>query len=775
MPDSVSPQDLQRPFQSPQITLFPSHPAVQLTPDPSRSGRSSEDDLLQGRPLLPPSPRVTVSLWEQGNDQPTQAVERTFNLENDSSDRRYTGLEMAGELMFSPRQAAAMPPPPPPFTRESGMRRTASVGRRGLDPRSRPDTEIESVNDMMRGHEIQERNHEVSLWFDNLVQSPPPEETPRAALESLESPHGSQLVEDDDIRLGGQTENRRQHDQIYINEHGGEMSQTDFDILRENAFGDAPTTHAITQPGTPRFENSNAAIADYHRRLFDNASIVSKAATWGTRRLSLPSILDPDDEEKVTSGNLFKKFSISRGRDRRRPSLLEGLQENIRGLVRRRSVSQMLKRNRNKDEEEASDNDQPTPERQESFPRLAPLSRASSVSRGSKKASVPSLNTAIVSMSNGVAAIGSAHARSGSISATPKSPKPGFPGLQVKNTLQRRPRSKSDLPKGSVEGPHLNLAGLWRRSGGPPVPNLSTSAGGWDADEDEDDEDDDAFEDGATESESSKLIDGVAPTFSGFQQHILRLNPALKGDNKWLVDRIAQQQVIRYKLLLGNRVKHLQVGRGCSCRALCQAMGGSARLLDAKGNTRPLDPLCISPEDCDMTPIEGVVSQESFPQDIPMPPTQSLPAEFECQLCFQVKKLKKPSDWTKHVHEDVQPFTCTWEKCKEQKTFKRKADWVRHENEGHRHLEWWTCDVEDCRHTCYRRDNFLQHLVREHKFAEPSVKTKAAVKRAGGVDPTWQRVERCHAETEKKPQQEPCRFRPIRSFPTPKEAQNACP
>jgi hypothetical protein len=73
-------------------------------------------------------------------------------------------------------------------------------------------------------------------------------------------------------------------------------------------------------------------------------------------------------------------------------------------------------------------------------------------------------------------------------------------------------------------------------------------------------------------------------------------------------------------------------------------------------------------------------------------------------------------------------------------------------------LEWWTCDVEECRHTCYRRDNFLQHLVREHKFPEPKVKTKAALKRSGGNDPTWQKVERCHVETSKRPQEEPCRF-----------------
>jgi hypothetical protein len=45
------------------------------------------------------------------------------------------------------------------------------------------------------------------------------------------------------------------------------------------------------------------------------------------------------------------------------------------------------------------------------------------------------------------------------------------------------------------------------------------------------------------------------------------------------------------------------------------------------------------------------------------------------------------------------------------------------------------------------------------------VKTKAAIKRAGGMDPTWQKVEQCHKETTEHPSQEACRFCG-KSFPT---------
>ena len=66
--------------------------------------------------------------------------------------------------------------------------------------------------------------------------------------------------------------------------------------------------------------------------------------------------------------------------------------------------------------------------------------------------------------------------------------------------------------------------------------------------------------------------------------------------------------------------------------------------------------------------------------------------------------------------------------------------------------------MNDCGHVCYRKDNFLQHLVREHKYTEPAQKTKAAIKKANSMDPAWEMLERCHHETLTKPQSEPCKF-----------------
>lgn len=266
-----------------------------------------------------------------------------------------------------------------------------------------------------------------------------------------------------------------------------------------------------------------------------------------------------------------------------------------------------------------------------------------------------------------------------------------------------------------------------------------------------DNDKDDPQEHGDTDAESSKL----SPNLAGFRQHILRLNPDMPKANAYLVDRIAHQQAVRYNNLLNAKLKHLRLGPDCPCGSFCQARGGHSVLLDQEGNLRNINSLSTG---LDSTPSEGSVTKERSTQDIPSPIIQSLPAEFECPICFTLRKPDKPSDWTKHVCEDVQPFTCTWDICRYPKIFRRKADWIRHENETHRRLEWWTCEMKDCQHTCYRLDNFLQHLVREHKFIEPKIKTKAAIKEAGGIDATWQKVEECHHETSKRPEEEPCRF-----------------
>ncbi|KAI0543050.1 hypothetical protein GGR58DRAFT_7011 [Xylaria digitata] len=740
----------------------------QLTPNTNRGSWSSSESPAQAAlAMATQSPRVTVSMWGKEDGPPIQGVERSFAAGAESPRTVRPSRSIAGDLASEQPYESLVP-----IARGTGgdWMPNINTGHRGLAPGERPSEEVPSLNQQAARREREEKNREVDAWISqstgNIGEIPSiREQGPDARFATvLDDDHDN--IPTGEVPLGHTTENKPIEGQTYfiVNGQGGPITETDFDLMRGlRTWGDAPTIHAI-QSEDRRYqpETSQAAIDRFWRQCHDNASIVSKAATWGTRRRSLPSVVDM---EGITSGNFLKKLSIGgHSGHSRRPSILQ----RVTSISRKTSISGYRKRKGSNASELPPEEIDPVG-RRDTKDSLAPPSRTSSWGLGaiSKKQPTPSLNTALLEMGASAAAIGAHHARSGSISATTiTSPKSPFPSLSVPHNRGRR-RSKSELPKASgAELSHPNLINLLRQQGGPPVAQLAQSRPQIDPEDEEDDEDD--CMDEADLKVEQRATKSVEPTLNGFRAHILDINPSLAttdgvdNPNSYIVDRIAYQMHNRYKQLLTAKQKHMnQVNqRDCPSASFCRSLGGAVRYWDSRAGDRGADPSSARAlsSDEEATPHEGGINAESFPQGITPPPATSLPAEFECPLCFTVKKFQKPSDWTKHVHEDVQPFTCTWDRCRDPKMFKRKADWVRHENEGHRHLEWWTCDVDDCRHICYRRDNFLQHLVREHKFTEPKVKTKAAIKKAGGVDHTWQKVEQCHEETKKKPTEEPCRF-----------------
>ena len=535
------------------------------------------------------------------------------------------------------------------------------------------------------------------------------------------------------------------------------------------------------QPGT-----SNEAMMKFHQHARETDSL-SRAATWGTRRMS---------ESDLTG--MFHQFTLKEDKDRgkpkteRRPSFLEQAAKLLqkRNSVKRKesdstkaATTRPTTLERSKRDSAGSRKDAQGG-RKESLGIPSPLQRIPSLS---KKPKSPKINTgsAVAAIGNQFATLGA----SGSISATGTSPTNPW----AKNII-RRSRSRSDLHGGPPST--TNLANIWSKQGGPPMPALASPAQvkeekpvyGHVGDADEDDEDD-LMEDKGVTIDFSQRTDPIVPTLEGFKLNVRQINPRLPP---FMVDRVAQEQLRRYKKLIDFKVKHVQAisNRKCPSGKHCLELGGEPTYLPSKSSSREPEHshtgfsiTGITPSDEDVNALaEGIVTPAQFPHGVPMPPVKRLPAEFECSLCFKVKKFHKPSDWSKHVHEDVQPFTCTFATCAEPKSFKRKADWVRHENERHRQLEWWQCNMNDCSHKCYRKDNFVQHLVREHKLPEPKVKTAKASKpavrgpsaqktrKAHGddagpaddsndeIDQVWKLVEECRHETPKNPQDEPCKF-----------------
>lgn len=756
-PDPPSPQE---PDSIASNTSVP-----HLTPDTNAEGWSNAESPAHVTMSMT-SPRVTVSDWGKQNEQSLPAMDSSLNSEPSSPHHLRSFHEDA--LSVETLHGSA---PSVSRDRQGGWLADHETGQRGVAPDARSTEETPSVNQLATAREVDAKSQLVASWVsdtagqEQLEPSIPTEATSQTAIEDDNIPLGH-------IPLGHTTVNTHKPDQVYYNRNftndqmvdgptsgSGQTGLADLDLLPKRNWENAPMEQPISDINSRRNqpETSAAAMARFEKMCHNNDSFVSYAATWGTRRRSMPSVVDT---EGVISGSFFKKLALKGdSTTSRRPSIFK----EISTMVRRPSQS-VLKRKGTSGEESISE-DSNSSNRRESRDSLVPPPNRSG-SWGLRSKPTPSLNTALVGMAAGAASIGSstAHTRNGSISATNTAPPRSPSFLQAKIPPIMRPRSRTEAPKPSSHPNHL--VEMLRKTGGPPVAQLAKSQTNLDADDD--DEEDDALEDLDIKTDFT-TSENITPTLDGFRQHILKLNPSLASNNQYLVDRIAHQMVVRYKNLQNQKIKHLRAARTGHCHSgdLCLEKGGTFRSLESRNGVRDIDPITAQADssDGDANPHEGTISSETFPAGIPMPPASTLPAEFECRICYSSRKFIKPSDWTKHVHEDVQPFTCTWDHCREPKMFKRKADWVRHENEGHRHLEWWTCDVDECKHTCYRRDNFLQHLVREHKFTEPKVKTKAAIKKSGANDPTWQKVEKCHAETTRRPTEEPCSFCG-KTFPT---------
>lgn len=525
-------------------------------------------------------------------------------------------------------------------------------------------------------------------------------------------------------------------------------------IVRPWVDAPAPTS---TSTASARYQppTSNAAMMRFRLRAKDVES-ASLAATVGSRRLSesdLGSIRASPGIAKLVEPDPKKQKERQR-----RPSFLENIlpPRTPRNLLKRKGSIPVP---------------QPAEGAAEKF-KDPPITKPNRIGSWGRPKS-PRVDTNLSNPSKD-------GAPTSSTGLTPNSG-PWYQGA-IKGI--RRSRSRSDIGKSP------GLSELMTRHGGPPMPMLASPLAETEATKPSaqpspaDDDDDDEQEPVTMNLEVRS--DPIIPTYEGFRTHTRQLNPRLTD---FMVERITQEQMRRYKRLLDFRVKHMKAvqNRSCASGKLCPDLGGEARQLPPRAGNKDSDAPAAafliaghgSSDDDGECASEGAILSNPFPPGVPAPPVKRLPAEFECPLCFKVKKFYKPSDWTKHVHEDVQPFTCTFPNCGEPKSFKRKADWVRHENERHRQLENWTCQIADCNHTCYRKDNFVQHLVREHKIAEPKQRTGRSAakdasqagegmyhapvtKRMGAADNNpeaiWAIVEKCRQDTTKQPRDEPCRF-----------------
>ena len=711
--------------------------------------------------------------------------------------------------------------------------------RSGLDPRARDqisDMEVPTIKEQELQAQIALKNIDVVEWLDNseagvdVKTAAPPSLRPdishkrqraksagaqtlsRANLESFEANQVDSHIPGPGLLIDEESGDDNDYDEADLASIEDPPSSAIGEPVNENP-GDAmpgvynelptqPPLHRVKLWQDPLYDSSdpgikmqpetaNAAIKRFQERAGDIETL-SRMATWGTRRVS----------ESDLHG-LFNQLSFSEKtqepvkpkRDRRSSFLQQisgrwSYKKSHGNLNRQDSDKSITLKDQSggpppvehmrKDSQDGRKDSLGVPQ--------TPSSNLKRMSSLNKKPKSPRINTgsAVAAMALQAGALGAG----GSVSATGNSSPTSWP-----KNMMKRSRSRSELNQLRSQGPASSsstelgrpgLADMWTKQGGPPMPALATplkneetlnSLGGVEGDDEE------ADEDRGIKMEFPIRSDLIVPTLEGFKSNVRDLNPRLPP---FMFDRIAQEQLRRFKKLLDFKIKHVQAlstGK-CASENHCTELGGEPTYLPSRSGNREQENaqasftvagLTQSDEDTNAL-AEGIVTPAQFPAGVPLPPVQRLPAEFECSICFKVKRFQKPSDWSKHVHEDVQPFTCTFPTCAEPKSFKRKADWVRHENERHRQLEWWMCNINECSHKCYRKDNFVQHLVREHKLPEPKVKThkvgKPAVRgpssqkartRQGddaeeSTDEVWRLVDECRHETPKNPKDEACKF-----------------
>ncbi|KAK5026322.1 hypothetical protein LTR13_010104 [Exophiala sideris] len=708
----------------------------------------------------------------------------------------------------------------PPHSRPS---HSDALRRAGLEPQQRGDDMVTSVKELEEQRQIDERNAEVQTWLASSEPGNGPTTTDRRRIRQnsrsrlqrvgaelalsgivdydVAVPGPGLLVDvdsddeyfDDESISSSQMEynsssqveyNRRQVVDDYRAAESPYMSPKTLERLESSEtsafpmldsevppeeqeplphqfYKRGPWQDPLQGPITDKQSQPNSSSAAAYKFNQEAAKweTASRAATWGTRRR-----LSESEIKSIIDGSQVRHLSLTqRGRERGHSFL-----NKARGLLPRRSSSNIKP-------EPSPDNESTTRTHTSrgSVGTIKPAHRIPSF--GASRSPPLDTGMALMAMTGQLAAVG----RGNSVE---KQPDLGAASSSLQTT--KKQRSKSDVSK-SGKSSTPGLKELMTLHGGPPMPTLASpmhdrepilAAQVIDSEDAQvDDDEDDQADELTIRMDLSIRAEEITPTVEGFKDHAGKLNPRLEP---FLLDRIGQEQVRRYKKLVETKIKHTQAVQNrktCASGKYCFELGGEAALLAPRASSRDPETTLtqfqitnIIDDEIDESGFtEGVVTPALFPLGIPLPPVKRLPAEFECPLCFKVKKFQKPSDWTKHVHEDIQPFSCTFPLCPEAKSFKRKADWVRHENERHRHLEWWTCSFNDCAHVCYRKDNFVQHLVREHKMTEPKIKGRGSS--SSKVKPAstsaWDEdnavlsmIDSCRHETQKKPREEPCRF-----------------
>lgn len=214
---------------------------------------------------------------------------------------------------------------------------------------------------------------------------------------------------------------------------------------------------------------------------------------------------------------------------------------------------------------------------------------------------------------------------------------------------------------------------------------------------------------GSVLTQSARFLP-TQPNFRHFLNQIKHVCPRIDSA---LILRVAQAQKSRYELRKAAATSHSRdvAHNQCPSGSLCSEKGGKEHSEKKHFSALPGIGPASSP-----IPLSKEVTPTLFPLGIPLPPVKWLPARFECPICFKVKVVSTPSDWTSHVHDDLRPYMCTFTDCNGPHIFRSKEDWEKHDFR-HRRFGWFKCNLDACNYSTARQDSFEAHLRAKHNVS----------------------------------------------------------
>lgn len=755
----------------------PKHPHVSfqsLNPQPRlevQSPPDHEDGVASGgvpasadvdQSLLPPqfaSPTITFQDYSTHDSGVTQVthLEQQIGVVEDETRLSVYHAEDVSTISASSTEGSQVDFNPVPRGKrrasEGAERDEFSTGVAGFPPTLRSITlgEVPSLSEPGNPMQMAKVKREVRDWLDRQ-----PDQVVKPAALAEEAPASDSQLRDRTQSLGGGLPTQE----------GDTIEDDGLEKLRQ--INTVPASTAFTARPLYPWIDRDRYIEDgndvQHHPLSSAAAMaklwqeslqfdqLSRVATWGTRRKSEGEI-----QNLMGPRGLFRRLLLNRkdsnepkARKHSKRASLSGLEEKVRNVLpRRRSTKRKSSRKDSATSSQSAGSpvesrvsSQRSSIRRTLSPHTPIIATAGLLIASSDNlmngGSEPGLeDQSLIHQSSGIIErVSSMFSRANSRRRTSDTGKTSPSGMEITDRAMSRVTSTN------------SLHGLQSNSNQATTSNLSVKFE--QGDEEEDDEDNRSSH-GLEDDREIEWNGNFYELDAALRAHISTLNPNLEPE---LLSRFSIRQRARLEVLWESRRQHDLLVMGGQCRNL-------RHCIRQRGQSYPL-----SNRSGSLTPQEPSTDREpptTYPTYMTLPPIAA-PAEFECPLCFTIKRCIKPSDWTKHVQEDLQPFQCTFAECGKAQAFKRKADWVRHENETHRKLEEWQCDMDiscvEKRHTCYRKDNFLQHLVREHRMKEPRLRARKGETKVVDLEAqkTLDKLEECHRLTDADPKNEACTF-----------------